>query len=235
MADQVVIQIDKVNQKVREEERTSKKSGQNYTIHEYDCNGYISGNYAEHFVVQTLSGKICALIEQGNYQTPAEVDVFQGRTSYKIATPRDAQYQPPAQNPMQAPHQNAPAQVSQQIKQPTSYTFQDLKDLLLECWEWAQINGSEAENPDEINQKIAATLFIGATNQRVKVDSSDPLPLENNNPMDLRSVLNKAGLTVRIDEAGVGDKILASWYKQCGGVESQFIVRANKELTEAGI
>jgi len=256
--DRANVQINRINRVNKDgETHTAKQSGKDYSVWEFDCEGFINGSSVDHFLVKTLSGKAAGWIKSGQLKDfPAEIDVFQNTTTYKV--PREmyandqqqgnqqnntqGYQQPPQNNTQQPPPFTPPATTQFQPQTSNSYSLEDLKALLQDCWIFCN---TELSENDDIAQKLAATLYIAATHEHLKaevvnVQQQGNQGGTNNNNMQntlmiaINDCLSKTGLAQRVATGKMQNDFLIDVWNQCNADSNTFASRINQELFSKG-
>jgi len=206
--------------------------GKQYTIHQFQCDGFINGQPVDTFVVKTLSGKMASEIQAGTFtQFNAEVDNFKGNITYKIfksyysndqngggfAPPAQQGFQPPAQNqgyqnqpnPTYAPPANKgwnpptpPPSTGGGFSAPAKGYTLDEIKAL-----YADIHTyAKTLSPvDEVVQSATATMFIQATKANLKAPIAQAMGgASQPAPADLQAHLKHV-----LTNAGLLDRVVA--------------------------
>lgn len=163
------VQIERVLEKTYEDQKPK------YTVHEWACSGWIDGDYNGKFTVKTLSNKMAPKVVDG-FEYQAEVDEYQGHVAYKIPTPKQGAPSPaPPQGAPPPPSRGAPS-ASPPPRRPApapvkGYALEELEDLYFNCLQRAKrLTGFTDE---QATASVAATLFIQATRENIKVPNAD--------------------------------------------------------------
>jgi len=237
---QAKVQIEQVVNKTKEETPQGKK----YTVHEWECSGYINGEWTDSFIVKTLSNKASQWIVDG-FSFTADVDnafglkyvIPKAMYAMQSAPQRQAPQAPQAQRKTWPPQKTQPP--AQQPQQ--GYTAQDIVDLFEYSFNEAMRISPTSEARAQV--AMAATMFIAMKNESIKAQHK-PTQQEKIkppaqeaaeiNPSTTDEMIQQAGLEDRVLKADVPDHIIKQWWKDSNQNKKAFISRIINELEEAG-
>lgn len=231
------VQVDRITGKKEEQ-----PPGKNYKVVTFTCDGYINGSPASNFLVKAIGkDKINAVVP--GFSCTCDVDVFHNTTKYEI--PRDWTPSQPTQSaPPPPPQSGRPAQARGQamavglgmeefdqiFTHAMDMVSQKLISLKITCGD-----GEELSADYETLAKLVPTYVIAAMDNGVRMTKVAPEQAPDaERAVDMNmvlEVLEKKGLTKRVEDANLDEKDLANMWKASGDSPLKFGVLVSETLT----
>lgn len=225
-------------------------------------NGIVDGNAMQGIKLRAFSQKVLQAVVAGNTVVCDPPKTHKGQVEYKITTPTEVngfvntmphaggtpvQQQMPMPQPM--PQFTPPPmlpQVQQQfipratpsVKTVPRYTLEEIEDIFLKGFEFAQETLGKKTDPDVL-VKFMATYVIQLCKEGVKIPVVRTGAAMQEPPLisDMAwKTLSDNAMEQRAINCKITDDLVSDWWKSAGGNVGQFLVRANYELgkIEAG-
>lgn len=216
------IQIDRVT-----DSDEYQPEGKKYKVCTFTCDGYIDGESATGFLVKAIGKEKIDVVQPG-FACEMEIDVYKGKTKYVI--PKDYKRNAPRQSP---PPPAAGQGAARPRAQASDLTVEEFDELFTHAIATVRAATGETAITDPIS-KLVSTYIIAAMDNGIRMKKKEPehqAPEEA--PVDINviiEVLDKKGLTKRVEDAGISEDDLIGMWKGSGASPLKFGILVNETL-----
>lgn len=210
--------------------------GKKYKVRSCVCEGFIDGEPASDFIVKAIGKeKINALVPGLTFEAEVDERKHNGKTQYVI--PKEFRGSLPRTSPTPAAPQAGRAQAGRpQAARQQGMSMEEFDELFRHAVDVVcSVDALPEDAPiNDVQAKLVSTYIIAAMDNGIRPPRAEPPPEEIKvNFNEIIEILEKKGLTKRVEDAGIGEDELVNLWKRAGGSGLKFGMLVNSRLNEA--